>query len=299
MKNLLAVLLASLALSAAAVSLEHGSFTLAFLIGYLVSILVPILVLTAVLSLLLLVAYRLITGEKMARWPRALWGIWALVAAVNFYGVYQQQQARSSAADTAVQRERPGAQGAESPVARLQRQFAQASQELDKELARQAAAIQLPPLFDPAFVADKSRFPAAAQQLQDYAKLFEAHKDQRARLLSELRDDLSRLDLPSVEQSRIAQIFESTYELDHRLSQAYFDLVIEVSRQGIAYLDFLRRAQYQLTQGRVALEVPGDQEAFDALVEAFRALSAREAAAQQELRDSRDARMERLRELSH
>lgn len=302
MKNLLSLLLASLAVAAAAAMLEPGSFTLAFLIGYLVSIVLPVVVLTGVLTLLVLGLYRVLAGKKMVHWLRMMWVIWALVAAVHFYGVYQHQQMRSSetAGLGSLQTGWPGQDIEEtpSPVRELQLQFAQASQQLDRELAEQAMAIEIPPLFDPEFVADKGRFPAAARQLEDYGQLFRDHKQKRSKLLAGLKEDLEHLDLTSDEKRQVAQAFEGTYELDRQLSEAYFDIVIEVSRQGVAYLDFMTRAGYRVSGGQVQLETPGDQEEYETLVKAFRDLSAREQTAQRELKDSREARMARLRELS-
>ena len=165
-------------------------------------------------------------------------------------------------------------------------------------MGRKVAAIQIPPLLEPAFLEDRSRFPEAQEQLEDYGQLFRNHIQERKRLLSEMRAEIEQLDLPQKEKLQAIQEFENTYEIDGALSEKYFDTVIDVSQQGIAYLEFLDRARYKISSGRVTFETDTESEKYRAFLQNFKRLSEQEVAAQRELADSREKRMARLRELS-
>ena len=251
MKHIVPLVVASLMLAIATAMLEDGPLTLPFLVGYLLGIVVPVVVFTGILTLVVGGIHRVYTGRDMPNLSTAMWGIWVLVAAVNFYGNYQSQQERRAeqarlapAGQPADPYMIPGQQSENGParpsaVLALQSRFAQDARQLDAELAREVAAVQIPPLFDPEFLADKSRFPAAIGQLEDYGQVFQQHKDKQMDMLSRMRTEIEQLDLPQNEILQAIQEFTNTYELDGALSRKYFDIVIEVSREGIAYLDFL------------------------------------------------------------
>ncbi|MGB5259107.1 MAG: hypothetical protein WBO34_01130 [Gammaproteobacteria bacterium] len=113
-----------------------------------------------------------------------------------------------------------------------------------------------------------------------------------------MRTEIEQLDLPQDEKLQAVQEFNNTYELDGTLSRKYFDIVIEVSQQGIAYLDFMDRARYEVTKGRVLFDMETDTDDYQAFLQSFKRLSEQEVAVQRELADSREKRMARLRELS-
>ena len=117
-------------------------------------------------------------------------------------------------------------------------------------------------------------------------------------MLSRMKTGIEQLDLPQNEKLQAIQEFNNTYELDGALSRKYFDIVIEVSRQGIAYLDFLDGARYEVTDGRVLFDMETDTDDYQAFLQTFKRLSEQEVATQGELADSREKRMARLRELS-
>ncbi|MBT8116724.1 MAG: hypothetical protein KJO66_02740 [Gammaproteobacteria bacterium] len=310
MKHIVPLVVASLMLAIATAMLEDGPLTLPFLVGYLLGIVVPVVVFTGILTLVVGGIHRVYTGRDMPNLGTAMWGIWVLVAAVNFYGNYQsQQERRAEQAHLA-----PGGQLADpymmpdqqsengpagtSAVLALQARFAQDARQLDAELAREVAAVQIPPLFDPEFLTDKSRFPAAIEQLEDYGRVFQQHKDKQMDMLSRMRTEIERLDLPQNEILQALQEFTNTYELDGALSRKYFDIVIEVSREGIAYLDFMEGARYEVKNGRVLFDTETDTDDYQAFLQTFKRLSEQEVATQSELADSRKKRMVRLRELA-
>jgi hypothetical protein len=158
--------------------------------------------------------------------------------------------------------------------------------------------VRIPPLFDPAFLEDKSRFPAAAEQLESYGQLFQEHKEKRIQLLAQLKSEIEQLNLPHNERLQAMQEFNNTYELDGAVTRKYFDIVVEVSRQGIAYLDFMTTARYGVLNERAMFELDTESEKYQAFLETFKRLSEQEVATQRELAESRKERMARLRELS-
>jgi len=294
MKYIVPLIVASFMLAIATAMLEDGPLTLPFLVGYLLGIVVPVVVFTGILTLVLAGIYRVFTGKDIPNLFPVMWGIWVLVAAVNFFGNYYSQQERQSelAHHAADEQDRPSATQA------LQARFARESRQLDMELATQVAKVQIPPLFDPEFLADKTQFPEAAGQLEDYGQLFQEHKERRTEMLMQMKDGIERLDLPRNEKLQAVHEFNNTYEFDGELSQKYFDIVIEVSRQGIAYLDFLDRARYEVSNGQVIFETDTDSSDYQAFIQIFKRLSEQEITTQSELADSREKIMARLRELS-
>ena len=318
MKYIAPLIVASFMLAIAMAMLEDSPFTLPFLAGYLLGIVVPVVVFTGILTLVVAGIYRVYTGRDMPNQLTAMWGIWVLVAAVNFFGNYQNLQerrnetARQPAAgrmtdpytDLGQKTKLPQWQLAEdgpgesSAALALQARFARDYRQLDAELAREVATVMIPPLFDPEFLEDKSRFPAAAEQLEDYGQLFQEHKRKRMEMLSQMRTGIEQLDLPQNEKLQAIHEFNNTYEFDDALSRKYFDTVIDVSQQGITYLDFLQQARYEVTNGRVIFETDTDSDKYQAFLKTFKRLSEQEVAIQGELTDSREKRMARLRELS-
>lgn len=318
MKHIVPLVIASFMLAIATAMLEDGPLTLPFLVGYLMGIVIPVVVFTGILTLVTGGIYRVYTGKDMPNLVTAMWGIWVVVAALNFFGNYQNQQERRAefarqapAGQMTDPYEIPGQEkilrqgqdagngpGKSSAVLSLQARFAREFRQLDAELAREVAKVQIPPLFDPQFLEDKSRFPAAVRQLEDYGQLFQEHKEKHMEMLSRMKSGIERLDLPQNEKLQAIQEFNNTYELDGALSRKYFDIVIEVSRQGIAYLDFLDGARYEVTNGRVLFDMETDTDDYQAFLQTFKRLSEQEVATQSELADSREKRMARLRELS-
>jgi len=318
MKSIVPLIVASFMLAIATAMLENGPLTLPFLVGYLLGIVVPVVVFSGILTLVVAGIYRVYTGKDMPNLFAAMWGIWVLVAAVNFFGNYQNQQerrteqARLAAAGQMTDpytasgqvEKLPQWQHAEDESGRpsaaltLQAKFARDSRQLDVELARKVATILIPPMFDPEFLEDKSRFPAAVEQLEDYGQLFQEHKERRMEMLSQMKTEIEQIDLPQNEKLQAVHEFDNTYEFDGALSRKYFDIVIEVARQGVAYLDFLDRARYEVSNGRVMFETDTDSDKYQAFVRIFKRLSEQEIATQSELADSRKKIMARLRELS-
>ena len=294
MKHIVPLIVASFMLAIATAMLKDGPLTLPFLVGYLLGIVVPVVVFSGILTLVLAGIYRVYTGKDMPNLFPAMWGIWVLVAAVNFFGNYQYQK-RMQAEQAYQAADIPGKP---STTLTLQSRFARDSQLLDAELARKVATITIPPLFDPEFLEDKSRFPAAAEQLEDYGQLFQEHKERRMELLSQMKTEIEQLDLTQNEKLQAVHEFNNTYEIDGVLSRKYFDIVIEVSRQGIAYLDFLDRTRYEVSNGRAMFDTDTDSDKHQVFLQTFKRLSEQEVTAQRELADSRDKRMARLRELS-
>jgi hypothetical protein len=293
MKYIVPLIVASFMLAIAQAMLEDGPLSLPFLGGYLLGIVVPVVVFTGILTLVAAGIYRVYTGKDMPNLYAAMWGIWMLVATVNFFGNYHDQQEMRDeyAYDTQHQPDRPSAS------LTLQTRFAQDSRQLDAELARKVATVRIPPLFDPEFLEDKSRFPAATGQLEDYGQLFQEYKERRMDMLSQLKAGIEQLDLPQNEKLQAIQEFNNTYEIDAALSRKYYDIVIEVSRQGIAYLDFLDGARYKVANGRVTFETDTDSDKYQAFLQTFNHLSELEVTTQRELADSREKRMARLQEL--
>lgn len=313
MKYIVPLIVASFMLAIATAMLEGGPLTLPFLVGYLLGIVVPVVVFTGILTLVLAGIYRVYTGKDTPNLIVAMWGIWVLVAAVNFYGNYQNIKDRQAdqahqIADPSIdweqdkklrqQQQTEDVSGRPSAALTLQTRFARETQQLDAELARNVATVSIPPLFDPEFLEDKSRFPASADQLEDYGQLFQDHKQRRKEMLSQMKADIEQLDLPQNEILQAIQEFNGTYEIDGALSEKYFDIVIEVSRQGIAYLDFLNRAYYEVSNGRAMFETDTETDKYQAFLQTFKSLSEQEVTTQRELADSRKKRMARLRELS-
>lgn len=317
MKYIAPLVVASFMLAIAMAILEDSPLTLPFLAGYLLGIVVPVVVYTGILTLVVAGIYRIYTGRDIPNQFASMWGIWVLVAAVNFFGNYQNLQDRLSKQSRqpatgqmthpnsiSGQNELPQSQYAEeipgraSAILTLQHRFAKDSRQLDLELAREVATIPIPPLFDPEFLEDKSRFPAATEQLKDYGQLFQEHKQRRMEILSQMRTGIEQLDLPQNEKLQANHEFNNTYDLDEAISRKYFDTVIDVSQQGIAYLDFLLQVRYEVTNGRVIFETDSDSDKYQEFLQTFRRLSEQEAAIQGELADSREKRMARLRELS-
>jgi hypothetical protein len=316
MKHIVPLVIASFMLAIATAMLEDGPLTLPFLVGYLLGIVIPVVVFTGILTLVTGGIYRVYTGKDMPNLVTAMWGIWVVVAALNFFGNYQNQQERRAELarqgpagqmtdpyavggqeKTLRQHAEDGA-GKSSAALSLQARFAREFRQLDADLAREVARVQIPPLFDPQFLEDKSRFPAAIRQLEDYGQLFQEHKEKHMEMLSRMKTGIEQLDLPQNEKLQAIQEFNNTYELDGALSRKYFDIVIEVSRQGIAYLDFLDGARYEVTKGRVLFDMEADTDEYQAFLQTFKRLSEQEVATQSELADSREKRMARLRELS-
>ncbi len=223
MKHIVPLVVASLMLAIATAMLEDGPLTLPFLAGYLLGIVVPVVVFTGILTLVVGGIHRVYTGRDMPNLGTAMWGIWVLVAAVNFYGNYQSQQERRAeqarlapAGQLADPYMIPGQQSENGParpsaVLALQSRFAQDARQLDAELAREVATVQIPPLFDPEFLTDKSRFPAAIGQLEDYGQVFQQHKDKQMDMLSRMRTEIEQLDLPQNEILQAIQEFTSGY----------------------------------------------------------------------------------------
>ncbi len=318
MKHIVPLIVASLMLAIATAMLEDGPLTLPFLVGYLLGIVVPVVVFTGVLTLVLGGIYRVYTGKDMPNLTPAMWGIWVLVAAVNFYGNYQNIKVRQAEKahltaggqlsdptmdwelENKLRQQRHAEDESDTPSAilTLQTRFARETQQLDTELARKVTTVSIPPLFDPDFLVDKLRFPAAADQLEDYGQLFQEHKERRKEMLSQMKAEIEQLDLPQDEILQAMQEFYGTYEIDGALSEKYFDIVIEVSQQGIAFLDFLNRARYEVTDRRVLFETDTETDKYQEFLQTFKRLSEQEVATQRELAESREKRMLRLRELS-
>lgn len=318
MKHIVPLIVASLMLAIATAMLEDGPLTLPFLVGYLLGIVVPVVVFTGIITLVLAGIYRVYMGKDMQNLSLPMWGIWVLVAAVNFFGNYQNIKERQaekarqtpdgqiadSSMDWVQDKKRQQWQYTEdesdrpSAVLALQTRYARETQLLDAELAKKVTTISIPPLFDPDFLVDKSRFPAAADQLEDYGQVFQEHKKRRKEMLSQMRAEIEQLDLPQNEILQAMQEFNGTYEIDAALSEEYFDIVIEVSQQGIAFIDFLNRARYEVTDKRVVFETDTETDKYQAFLQTFKRLSEQEVATQRELADSREKRMARLRELS-
>lgn len=294
MKHIVPLIVASFMLAIASAMLEDGPLTLPFLVGYLLGIVVPVVVFSGILTLVVAGIYRVYTGKDMPNLFATMWGIWVLVAAVNFFGSHQNQ--KQMLAEQAHQVE--DMPGRPSTALTLQSRFARDSQQLDAELARKVTTIQIPPLFDPVFLEDKSRFPAAAVQLEDYGQLFQEHKERQMEMLSQMKAEIEQLDLPQNEKLQAVHEFNNTYEIDGALSRKYFDIVIEVSRQGIAYLDFLDRARYEVSNGQVIFETDTGSDKYKEYLRIFSRLSEQEVTTQRELADSREKRMARLQELS-
>lgn len=295
MKYIVPLIVASFMLAIATAMLEDGPHTLPFLAGYLLGIVVPVVVFTGILTLVVAGAYRLFMGKDMQNLSAAMWGIWVLVAAVNIFGNYQNQ--KNMQAEQAHLTE-AGPDKLSATLA-LQIKFVKNFRRLDEALARKVATIMIPPLFDPEFLEDKSRFPAAVGQLEDYGQLFQEHKEKRMAMLSQMKSEIEQLDLPHNEKLQVVQEFNNTYEFDGALSRKYFDIVIEVSRQGIAYLDFLNRARFEVSKGQVMFETDTDSDKYQAFLQIFKRLSEQEITTQRELADSREKRMMHLQELSH
>ena len=294
MKYIVPLIVASFMLAIATAMLEDGTLPLPFLAGYLLGIVVPVVVFSGILTLVVAGIYRVYTGKDMPNLFAAMWGIWVLVAAVNFFGNHQGQKVMR--AEQALQ---PAAEPARPSAAlTLQSRFARDSRQLDAELARKVATVLVPPLFDPEFLEDKSHFPAAVGQLEDYGRLFQEHKERRMEMLSQMKAEIAQLDLPQNEKRQAIHEFNNTYEIDGALSRKYFDIVIEVSQQGIAYLEFLDRARYEVSNGRVMFETDTDSDKYKAFLRIFKRLSEQEVTTQHELADSREKRMAHLRELS-
>jgi len=216
-----------------------------------------------------------------------------LVAAVNFFGNYQNQ--KEVRTDQVLQTE--DEPGRSSAALTLQSRFAKDSRQLDAELASKVATVRIPLLFDPEFLEDKSHFPEAIGQLEDYGQLFREHKKKRTEMLAQMKSEIEQLDLPQNEKIQAVHEFNNTYEIDGALSRKYFDIVIEVSQQGIAYLDFLDLARYEVSNGRVMFETDTDSDKYQAFLRIFNRLSEQEVATQRELADSREERMARLQSL--
>jgi hypothetical protein len=294
MKHIVPLIIASFMLAIATAMLEDGPLTLPFLAGYLLGIVVPVVVFTGILTLVVAGIHRVYTGKDMPNLFTAMWGIWVVVAAVNFFGNYQNQ--KEVRTDQAYQTEDES--GRSSATLTLQSRFVRDSRQLDAELASKVATVRIPALFDPEFLKDKSHFPAAIGQLEDYGQLFREHKKKRTEMLAQMKSEIEQLDLPQNEILQAVHEFNNTYEIDGALSREYFDIVIEVSRQGIAYLDFLDRARYEVLNGRTMFETDTESGKYQAFLQVFKRLSEQEVATQSELADSREKRMARLRELS-
>jgi len=318
MKRIVPLIVASFMLAIATAMLEDGPLTLPFLVGFLLAIVVPVVAFSGVLTLVAAGIYRVYTGKDMPNLFAAMWGIWVLVATVNFYGNYQNLKERQAeqARQTAIERmadpyldwgqekilpqwqQAEEGPGKPSAVLTLQARFARNSQQLDAELAKKVTTVSIPPLFDPEFLENKSQFPTATEQLEDYGQLFQEHKQRRMEMLSQMKAEIEQLELPQNEKLQAVHEFKNTYEIDGALSRKYFDIVIEVSRQGIAYLNFLDLAPYKVSNGRVTFESNSDSDKYQELLQNFKRLSEQEITAQRELADSRGKRMARLRELS-
>jgi hypothetical protein len=301
MKYILPLVVASLMVAIATAMREEGPLTLPFLTGYLLGIVVPLVVYSGILTLVARLSYRMFTRRDVPNLPVVVWSIWALVAAVNYYGNYQNQKERraETIGDSFSALERASDDKYHpSAVLSLQAEFARDSKQLDAELARKVVAIQIPALFDPAFLQDKTRFPAATEQLEEYGQAFQTHIDARMNMLSQMKAEIGQLDLPQNEKKQAFQEFNNTYEIDAALTQKYYDIVIEVSRQGIAYLDFMERARYSVLNGQAIFEAEHESQEYETLVRSFQQLSEQEAIAQQKLAESREERMTRMRELS-
>jgi len=301
MKYILPLVVASLMVAIATAMREEGPLTLPFLAGYLLGIAVPLVVYAGILTFAAQLSYRMFTRRDMPNLPVVLWSIWAVVAAVNYYGNYQYQKERraETIGDSFSALERPSdGQYHPSAVLSLQAEFAKDSKQLDAELARKVVAIQIPALFDPAFLEDKTRFPAATEKLEEYGQAFQTHINARMNMLSQMKAKIGQLDLPQNEKKQAVQEFNNTYEIDAALTQKYYDIVIEVSRQGIAYLDFMKRGRYSVLNGQVIFETDEESGEYKAFLQTFQRLSEQETIAQQELADSREERMARMRELS-
>jgi hypothetical protein len=294
MKHIVPLIVASFMLAIATAMLEDGPLTLPFLVGYLLGIVIPVVVFSGILTLVVAGLYRLYTGKDIQNLSAAMWCIWVLVAAVNFFGNYQNQ-INMRAEQTHLAEAGPNRPSA---ILLLQTRFVKDSRRLDDELANNAATVLIPPLFDPEFLEDKSRFPAATVQLEDYGQLFQEHKEKRMEMLSQMKAEIEQLDLPQNEKLQAVHEFNNTYEIDGALSRKYFDIVIEVSRQGIAYLDFLDRTRYEVSNGRAMFETDTDANKYQAFLQTFKRLSEQEVTIQRELTDSREKRMARLQELS-
>ncbi len=203
MKHITPLIVASFMLAIATAMLEDGPLTLPFLVGYLLGIVVPVVVFSGILTLVVAGIYRVYTGKDMPNLYATMWGIWVLVAAVNFFGNYQNQKQMQT--EQAHQAE--DMPGKPSAALTLQSRFARDSRLLDAELARKVATIQIPPLFDPEFLENKSRFPAAVGQLEDYGQVFQEHKERRMEMLSQMKAEIEQLDLPQKEKLQAIQEF--------------------------------------------------------------------------------------------
>jgi hypothetical protein len=294
MKHIVPLIIASFMLAIATAMLEDGPLTLPFLAGYLLGIVVPVVVFTGVLTLVVAGIHRVYTGKEMPNLFSAMWGIWVLVAAVNFFGNYQNQ--KEVRTDQVQQTEYEP--GKSSAALTLQSRFARDSRQLDEELASKVATVHIPPLFDPEFLEDKSLFTTAIGQLENYGQLFREHKERRMAMLAQMKSEIEQLDLPQNEKIQAVHEFNNTYEIDGALSRKYFDIVIEVSQQGIAYLDFLDLARYEVSNGRVMFETDTDSDKYQAFLRIFNRLSEQEVATQRELADSREKRMAQLKAIS-
>jgi hypothetical protein len=294
MKHIVPLIIASFMLAIATAMLEDGPLTLPFLAGYLLGIVVPVVVFTGVLTLVVAGIYRVYTGKEMPNLFSAMWGIWVLVAAVNFFGNYQNQ--KEVRTDQVQQTE--DEPGKSSAALTLQSRFARDSRQLDEELASKVATVHIPPLFDPEFLEDKSLFTTAIGQLENYGQLFREHKERRMEMLAQMKSEIEQLDLPQNEKIQAVHEFNNTYEIDGALSRKYFDIVIEVSQQGIAYLDFLDLAHYEVSNGRVMFETDTDSNNYQEYLRIFNRLSEQEVVTQRELADSREKRMAQLKALS-
>lgn len=298
MKHIIPLIVASFTLAIMTAMLQDGPFTLPYLAGFVMGIVVPVVVYSGILTLVVAGAWRLTMGHELPNLAVAMWGIWVLVAAVNFYGSYQNQQQRQDdlllqSGAGWVQNDTQGA----PTVSTLQARFVQDSRQLDTGLASRVAGVSIPPLFDVAFLENSSRFLAAKRQLEDYARLFEQHKETRRQLLANLKNEIEQLDLPSHEIRQAIQAFNNTYGIDEKLSERYLDSVIDVARKGIDFLEFMQQASYRVSDGRVLFETDAKSEEYQAFLQEFGRLSQQETVIQSELSDSREQRMERLREL--
>jgi len=315
MKHIVPLIIASFTLAIATAMLEDGPLTLPFLVGYLLGIVVPVVVFTGILTLVVGGIYRVYTGKDMPNLITTMWGIWVVVATVNFFGNYQSQRERWSEQAPAGKMTDPytvsgqvqrlpswehaeNEPGRPSAILTLQARYARDSRQLDAELARGVATVLIPPLFDPEFLEDKSRFPAAIGQLEDYGQLFQEHKERQMEMLRQMKNEIEQLDLPQDQKLQAVHEFNNTYEIDGALSRKYFDIVIDVSQQSIAYLDFLDRTRYEVSNGRVIFETDADTDNYQSFLQTFKRLSEQEIATQSELADSREKRMTRLRKLS-
>jgi len=294
MKHIVPLIVASFMLAIATAMLNDGPFTLPFLVGYLLGIVVPVVVFTGILTLVVAGIHHVYTRKDMPNLFQVMWGIWVLVAGVNFFGNYQNQQEARIDQAYLVEDE----SGRPSAILTLQSRFVRDSRQLDTELASKVATVRIPPLFDSVFLEDKSHFPAAIGQLEDYGQLFREHKKKQTEILAKMKSGVEQLDLPQDERRQAVQEFNNTYEIDGALSREYFDIVIEVSQQGVEYLEFLEHTPYEVSNGQVVFEMDPDSEKYKEYLQTFNRLSEQEVSTQRELADSRKKRMTRMRALS-